>query len=363
MHVYYVLATCLILVFIYATIKLAFLERNFGMSITAKELANKLGLSPATISIVFNNRQGVSEETRQRVLAAAKEHGYKFSVTPEKKQKTISFVLFKKTGGAVVDDTPFFSAMTEGIATCCREHDFSLDIRYIFEDKNINSELNSLVTSGSEGIILLATEMKASDFETFKDLNLPMVVLDTYFESISIDYVLINNIQGAFLATDTLFKTRRKQPGYLHSSYSIGNFEERADGFYKAIRQNGMSPSASIVHMLTPSIEGAYTDMKQLLSQGIEIADCYFADNDMIAIGAMRAFKKYGYRIPKDVAFIGFDNAYPNGIISPPLTTIDVPKQAMGRLAVERLIYIMSDDTAVPVKTELLTSLIYRSTL
>lgn len=66
------------------------------MSITAKELANKLGLSPATISIVFNNRQGVSEETRQRVLAAAKEHGYKFSVTPEKSRKLSPLFYLKR---------------------------------------------------------------------------------------------------------------------------------------------------------------------------------------------------------------------------------------------------------------------------
>lgn len=335
------------------------------MSITAKELASLLGISPAAVSIALNNRPGVSDKTRQRVLEAAKERGYKtFAAEPNNAKKNIvSFVLFKKKDGAIVDDTPFFSALTEGIATCCREHDYTLDIRYIFEDKNINSELESLISSGTDGIILLATEMTAVDFGLFAGVDLPIVVLDTYFENISADYVLINNIQGAFLATDTLIKARHSQPGYLHSSYSIGNFEERADGFYKAVRHNGMSTSASVVHKVAPSIEGAYSDMKKLLSQNVKIAACYFADNDMIAVGAMRAFKEFGYRIPEDIGIVGFDNAYPGGIINPPLTTIDVPKHAMGRIAVERLIYLMAGIPTVPIKTELLTSLVKRESL
>ena len=341
------------------------MERYKEMSITAKKLANILGVSPAAVSIALNNKPGVSDDTRQRILKAAKDYGYKYYAieTPEVKPKSISFVLFKKTGGAIIDDTPFFSTLTEGIARCCSEHGYLLDIRYIFENTDVESELDALISSGSSGIVLLATEMSASDFEPFCNLALPLVVLDTYFDNITANYVLINNVQGAFLATDTLINTRHSQPGYLRSSYPIGNFEERADGFYKAIRRNSLSPSASIVHRLSPSIEGAYQDMKQLLKEKVDIAPCYFADNDIIAAGAMRAFIEFGYIIPKDVAIIGFDNAYPNGTIDPPLTTIDVPKHEMGRIAVERVIYLMENTSSAPIKSEILTSLIQGETL
>ena len=335
------------------------------MSITAKELARILGLSPAAVSVALNNKPGVSNETRQRVLAAAKEYNYS-SGTPhvrENVQRSISFVLFKKADGPVVDDTPFFSSLTEGIATCCRRHGFSMDMRYVYESRDTYAEVNELVASGTDGIILLATEMKTEDFAPFENISVPVVILDTYFENICRDYVLINNVQGAFLATDTLIKTRGTQPGYLRSSYPIGNFEERADGFYKALRRNNLSTSKSIVHTLSPSVEGSYNDMKKILSNGAEVANSYFADNDMIAIGAMRAFKEFGYNIPADIAIIGFDNAYTCDIINPPLTTINVPKQEMGQLAVERLIYIMNHNNASPVKTQLLTSLVRRSSL
>lgn len=335
------------------------------MSVTAKELARILGLSPAAVSVALNNKPGVSDETRQRVLAAAKEYNYSSGVHQPKEsvQRRISFVLFKKADGSVVDDTPFFSSLTEGIATTCRKHGFSMDMRYIYERRSTFSEINELATSGTDGIVLLATEMKEEDFAPFERVSVPIVILDTYFENICRDYVLINNIQGAYLATDTLIRARGTQPGYLRSSYSIGNFAERADGFYKAIRKNGFSPSKSIVHSLSPSVEGAYNDMKAILASDAEHADCYFADNDMIAIGAIRAFRKFGYKLPEDIAVIGFDNVPNCDIINPPLTTIHVPKQEMGQLAVERLIYIMNNKNAAPVKTQLLTSIVYRVSL
>ena len=83
----------------------------------------------------------------------------------------------------------------------------------------------------------------------------------------------------------------------------------------------------------------------------------------MIAVGAMLAFKEHGYEIPRDVAIIGFDNAYPENLIKPALTTIDVPKQAMARLAVERLIKVMSEVQNVSLKIQVMTSLIERDSL
>ena len=101
-------------------------------------------------------------------------------------------------------------------------------------------------------------------------------------------------------------------------------FEERADGFYKAIRKNGMSTSRSIVHQLTPSIDGAYSDMKELLKNNVELSTCYFADNDLIAAGALRALTEAGYRIPHDISIIGFDDMPLCTYTIPALTTIHV---------------------------------------
>lgn len=330
------------------------------MAITAKELAKKLGLSESAISLALNHKPGVSTATRRRVLAAAEEYGYDFSriTTQETSENhgTIYFVIYKKHG-AVVADTPFFSQVSDGVDMECQKIPYYLSIQYLHDGDDIKAHLNNWKRSGCRGIILLGTEMQAQDLSHFMNIDIPLVLLDNYFEEIDVNSVLINNIKGAYTATDYLIRKRKAQPGYLHSSYSINNFEERADGFYKAIRKNGMSTSRSIVHRLTPSVEGAYADMAELIARGDSLADCYFADNDLIAAGAARALKEAGYRIPQDVAIVGFDNMPICTYIEPAMTTIHVPKEYMGQMAVRRLHELITTPDSQPIKIEISTSL------
>lgn len=329
------------------------------MSITAKELAAELGLSESAVSIALNNKPGVSTATRRRVLEAAREHGFDLSrkaVALSAKKGTICFAIYKKSG-AVVDDTPFFSALSDGVGLGCKSAGYDFVIRYLYEDDDMDEQLYVLKSAQFSGIILLGTELDEVSLTRFSRLNTPMVVLDTYFEMIEHDYILINNVQGAYLATSYLISKRRSQPGYLRSAYPIGNFDQRADGFYKAIRARGMSTSKSLVHRLTPNQEGAYSDMKALLDAGEEPANCYFADNDHIAIGAMKALTEAGYRVPEDVAIVGFDDLPLCDYVSPPLTTIRVPTHFMGQTAAKRLAQVIEEKGAPPTKIEVSTSL------
>lgn len=330
------------------------------MSITAKELAAKLGLSEAAVSLALNHKPGVSTATRKRVIAAAEELGYDFSrlkpQEPGKNNGSIYFVIYKKHG-AVVADTPFFAQLSEGVDEACKTLPYYLNIQYLHENDDVSALLSDWKRIGCRGLILLGTEMQKQDLLPFLNSGLPLVLLDNYFEEVDVDSVLINNIKGAYTAADHLIRKRHTQPGYLHSSYSINNFEERADGFYKAIRKNGMSTSRSIVHRLTPSAEGSYADMKELLARSEPLANCYFADNDLIAAGAVRALKEAGYRIPQDIAVVGFDNMPICTYIEPPLTTIHVPKQYMGRMAVQRLHELITNPDSLPIKIEISTTL------
>lgn len=335
------------------------------MSITAKELAALLHLSEAAVSMALNHKPGVSTATRQRVIDTAREHGYDFTrikevSEPRIEKGTLSFLIYKKHG-AVVTDTPFFNQLTEGIEQGCRLNRYSLNINYLYGDSDISRQLHAL--SYANGIILLATEMKYEDFAPFDALHIPTVVLDTYFENLNRDCVLINNFQGAYQAVNYMIRKTKSQPGYLRSSYPIGNFNERADGFYKALRDNGMSPGKSPVLHLTPSMEGAYADMTELLKSGEDPVRCYFADNDLIAAGAMKALKEAGYSIPGDLSLMGFDNMPLCNYVEPPLSTVHVPKQYMGEMAVNRLIQIIDSKESYPVKIEIGTSIIRRKSV
>ena len=194
-------------------------------------------------------------------------------------------------------------------------------------------------------------------------IPIPVVLLDAYFETVPCNCVLINNVQGAYLAARHLIRSCKTQPGYLRSSYQISNFAERSSGFYKAIRASGMSSSRSIVHSLTPSMEGAYADMLEVIKNGEELASCYFADNDLIAVGAIKALKESGYRIPQDIGIVGFDNLPLGSVIEPALTTIHVPKQYMGEAAAQKLIDLLNTPGQPPTKTEVSTMLVKRGTV
>lgn len=334
------------------------------MAITAKELAAMLGLSAAAVSMALNGKPGVSESTRERVLQVAREQNFDFSKIRDKEAAdvgTLTFLIYKRHG-AVVGDTPFFAALSDSVADVCHSARYRLNIRYLYEE-NVERDLRALLAEDIRGVLLLGTEMRPEAFRPFSDFPLPMVILDTYFEGIERDCVLINNMQGAYIATNHLIAKRKQQPGYLRSSYSIGNFEERADGFYKAIRHNGMATGASIVHRLAPSVEGAYADMKTVIEQREPLAECYFADNDLIAAGAMRALKEAGYHVPRDIGVVGFDNIPMCESLDPPLTTVHVPKQILGRLAVEQLVQKVNAPTGWPVKIEVETTLVQRGSL
>ncbi|MCD8191002.1 MAG: LacI family DNA-binding transcriptional regulator [Clostridiales bacterium] len=334
------------------------------MAVTAKELAKELGISAAAVSMALNGKPGVSAATRRRVLELAEARGYDMTKTaaerPQNEVGTIALVVYRKHG-AVLTDTPFFFEVISGIETACAEAHYSLNVQYLNADTPIEAQFRRLPYCG--GMILLATEMKKGDFAPFAKLKLPLVVLDTYYENLPYDCVLINNFQGAFTAADYIMRKTHAQAGYLRSSYPIGNFDERADGFFKAVRENGYSASRSQVLSLAPSMDGAYHDMKHLLEQGEIPARCYFADNDLIAAGAMKALKELGYLIPQQVAVIGFDDMPVCSYTEPTLSTVQVPKQYMGQQAVLRLLHVMQTGDRCRVKLEVNTRLVKRGSV
>ncbi len=333
------------------------------MSITAKELAKILNISEASVSIALNGKSGISNKTRKKILETANNLGYDFSkIKTHKKNGKIYFLIFQRNG-AVVTDTPFFRKLTNGISDTCKIYNYPLNIQYLLYNEDIKKHLDSIISYDCIGIILLGTEMQKEDFIYFLDINVPIILLDSYYNTSKMDCILINNMDGAYQATEYLINKTHSHPGYLHSSYKINNFEERADGYFKAIRNNGFSINQSIIHSLSPSIEGAYADMNAIIKNNENIAESYFADNDLIAAGALKSFKENGFNIPEDISIIGFDNQIICTYTEPSLTTVNVPTEYMGKMAAKRLISILLEKEFFPVKIEINTSILERNSV
>ena len=334
------------------------------MAISAKEIAGELHLSPATVSMVLNNKGGISEQTRARVLETAKKRGYDFSKKGRLQtgKGVVQFVVYKEHG-TVVADTPFFSQIAEGVDIGCKRAGYELQMTYFYGTQNCAEQVQAIRDRDSRGILLLGTELPPESFRLFASLKVPLVVLDTYFEELNRDSVLINNVQGAYLATSHLAERGLKTVGYLRSSYPIGNFAERADGYYKALRSHKMPTDHPYTHKLTPSVEGSYADMTKILQSGAPVAQGYFADNDLIAAGAMRALQQFGLHIPEDVSLVGFDDMPICEYLEPKLTTMAVPKRRLAELAVRRLVGRIGEPRGIITKTEVSVALAERGSV
>jgi len=330
-----------------------------------KEIAEKLNISPATVSLVLNNKPGVSEKTRQRVLRAVAEAGYDTNMLSKpalRDHKSIRFIIYKKHGN-VVGDTPFFSALIEGIDYEARRRGYSAVISYINDDQNKDEVLQTIKDHPLNGIIILATEMNYDDLQPFVGINVPIVLLDSYFMDAHMDSIVINNIQGAYKATKYLIDKGHTDIGYLHSSVWINNFDERMDGFLKALSDNNIKLNKKNIFSLESTLDGAYRDMADVLQAGAELPTALFADNDIIAFGAIKALREHGVRIPEDISIVGFDDMPFCTVIDPPLTTVRVYKQDIGRLAVRRLIEKIRYNADIFVNIEVGTELVERNSV
>ncbi|MGI6106339.1 MAG: LacI family DNA-binding transcriptional regulator [Lachnospiraceae bacterium] len=332
------------------------------MSITAKELAQKLHLSATAVSMALNNKPGVSTETRRLVIEAAQKYGYDFTRIREKAGKNLQItVVAYKVSNAILSYSPVFDEIMDGIQNECGRQHIRITYRAFLEQQDdMNELLGDIRASDADGVLLIASEMDAVSCRKFDALKKPVVLLDNDFISPHFPCVCIDNQQGAYDAACFLIESRGKQPGYLKSSYPLNNFTARADGFRRALHDHGMSERASVQHLLPPTLEGACMEMAGLLEAKVQLADCYFADNDLIALGAMQAFKRFGYKIPDDIAVVGFDNIAAARVAEPSLTTVSIPRSFMGELAVKNLVSLTENRQSFITKTQISTSLVRR---
>lgn len=315
---------------------------------TVESIARLAGVSRGTVSNALNNRKGVSEAKRQEIIQIARSLEYDFN-PPRRTENALRFVIAKRHG-AVVDDTPFFSVLIKGIESKSRDFGCDLLISHLNIDDISHGAVNELCEP-CKGMVILATEMLAQDMAWFSAANIPIVLLDNYFHASPYDCVLINNAQGIRLATEHLLEMGHRNIGLLDASQYINNFVFRRESFHLTMRMNGLQVKTEIP--ITPTADGAYSDMKLWLEGGAPLPSAFVAENDIIAFGAMRAMSERGISIPGDVSIIGFDDVPFCNLSTPRLTTIGVNKFALGQIAVRTLVEQLDapNDTKVKVET------------
>jgi LacI family transcriptional regulator len=336
------------------------------MSITIKEIAEMANVSTATVSMVINNKPGISTPTRKKVLSIVETCGY--IISPLKNSLalnngTIQLTIYKKYS-QIATDTAFFEALIGGIESKTSLSGYQLTIKSVV-GRNLDIDLIYSKGNGTarDGILLLGTEMKRDDMLRITKLDIPLLVVDACFMGINSNYVAIDNVSGVFMGVNHLIDNGHIKIGYLQSSIPMLNFLERYEGYEKALHMSGISCNYDYTVQLRPTIDGAYDDMSTYLSKNPKLPTAYFADNDVIAFGAIKALKEKSVRIPDDVSIVGFDDIPFCTVVEPALSTVSVNKKVLGEIAVENLINLMSNNYDYHSKTLLGVELISRDSV
>lgn len=333
------------------------------MKIIMRDIARLAQVSPGTVSNALNNRKGVGKETKEKIIKIAEELGY-FKTQKKNEKKVIRMIKYKKHG-YVVADTPFFSTLIEACENECRANGYELLISQVIHGQHTNEDIYNIINENEiSGVILLATEMDQEDFDVFENISIPIIIIDNYFIEKNFDFVLINNIKGAYLAVNHLVEKGYSEIGMIGSSIEINNFKYRYDSFVKAIKNKNLELKEEYKYFVEPTMEGAYTDFKKILEdENTKIPKAFFAFNDIIALGALKAMNEKGISIPEDVAIIGFDDIPFSNYSNPPITTVRVETNDMGRFAIKRLIEKIEDEDDSILKVEISTTLIERESV
>ncbi len=322
-----------------------------------RQLAKIAGVSPATVSLVMNNKEGVGKETRQRILKIAMENDYIPTVTNT--PKNILFLKYIKHGMIVEENAGFISTILDSIENDCRTQGYTLNI--IVSQNNLKQTLSTINYKNFYGIIFLGTELDKNSYPLLDEIPIPYVVIDNIMPHFKCTSVSIDNYEIVYGALAHLKSLGHKEIAYFKSNIHIQNFRERSDAFYKYAKRFDFSLKEKNIFEVTPTMLGSYHDTLNKLSSTKVLPSCAFADNDTIAIGVIKALKKKGYKIPKDISIIGFDDIPFAAINSPAISTMSVPKKTIGSLSLQFLHLMIENNTYIGQKTRVCGTLVHRS--
>lgn len=327
-----------------------------------RKISQLTGFSPATVSNALNMKRGVNRETAERIFQVAEELGYSVA---GKGIRNIKFVLFRQDG-SIIDDNPFHNYLMEGVQEEAAKNGMDMIfVRLDRNDPNYKEKVYRLVNDPNSCILLLGTEMERQDYELFRNSKGHIVILDGWCWQGWFDGVAINNADSVGQVVDYLRQRGHRKIGYIKGRFRIEAFRRREIGFRQAMLENDLTINPDWIVTVGTQTETAYRDMLEWLkerSKG-QLPTAFFADNDLIAFGAMKALWENEIQIPGDVSLVGFDDLPYCAVSIPPLTTVHVHKHEMGRMAVRQLLTLMKQKNKVHYKMECCTSQIERESV
>lgn len=339
------------------------------------DIAKMANVSKSAVSLALSGKPGVSASTREKILKIVEQTGYIPRTMVQANQvyklnHMIRFVVVVDTKFMVeqYNKQPFFMELIQHIENECRQKGYRLLFSKIdVSDFEHGLELLKEDNKENSGIILLGTNLTKEQMESISTIQPNTVVIDNLIEELNLNFVIMNNLKGAYEACEHLVKKGHKRIGYVKANHRIHNFESRTEGFLSAQAKLNFESDDSICFEVSSDIltfqQTLLDQLEELKQQGKELPTALFCENDYIAISVIKTLTQANIKVPEDISVIGFDNITESLIITPELTTIHVEKETMAKLALEKLIQKINHPTDVAIKMIVDTKLIERKSV
>lgn len=333
------------------------------MKYKAKDIAKELGVSPATVSLVLNNRPGVGVKKRQEIIDKIVELDCEYLLKDGGLNKgDIGFIIYK-CGGTIIEEYPVFNYMSESITRAIEKNNYTMNIMYLDKNTSLTDRYLALENFKCAGYIIYGVEMYNEDIEMFSKLDVPCVYLDNPFIDSGVNAVTIDNYLGIKQEFDYLYEMGHREIGYIKSKVPIQCFDERYDAYCKLMAKKGLPICEKYIMGVGYREAETSADIEKYLEQTDKLPTVFMADNDLLACRALRVFKEKGIQVPEEVSFVGFDNRRICSFVEPSMTTIQLPGEEMGELVVELLMKCLEHSLTTTLKYKINPKLVINNSV
>jgi DNA-binding LacI/PurR family transcriptional regulator len=306
------------------------------------DVAEMAGVSASTVSRAIHEPQMVNARTRARVQDAIRALGYRPSrVARRLRVERGSSNLI----GLVIPDiqNPFFADLARGVEDVAQQHGYAVFLGN--SDEDIEKErryLDVMLAEAVDGVILPpCSERDAAALELARS-GTPLVCVDRRLARAAVDMVLIDNVRGAYAATEHLIGLGQRRIGFIVGPRRFSTSNDRLQGYRQALADHGIEVDPTLVRE-GDSRQGSGRQRAHELLALANRPTALLVGNSMMTLGAMEAIREAGLRIPDDVALVGYDDVPWSLAVTPPLTLVRQPAYELGQRGMELLLQRLRD--------------------
>ncbi len=324
---------------------------------TVQDVAQRAGVSTATVSYVLNGTRFVSEVLRERVLAAVRELQYEPNAAARTLRSNRSATI-----GLLISDlqNPFFTEAIRGIEDFAQARGYTVILTNSAEDAVRESAcLRALRARHVDGLIVAPAGGRYVELDELVAGRFPLVFLDRDVAGLNASAVMLDNQAAAYTAVNHLIELGHVRVGMIAGRPPLSSTTERQAGYRRALSDAGLAIDEALMVTGGSTIDGGAAAADALLQRASR-PTAIFVANNLMTIGAMMVIERHGLSVPGDMALVGFDDFAWADVLRPRLTTIAQPHYELGRAAAELLLDQVSGEAALPRRVLLPGMLVIR---